>query len=43
MTTIQNRSNTALLVIDVQRCVVEAAHERDAVVSTIGGRRDCRS
>jgi len=36
MTTIENRPNTALLVIDVQNGVVEAAHERDAVIANIG-------
>jgi nicotinamidase-related amidase len=36
MTTLQNRPNTALLVIDVQNGVVEGAHERDAVVGNIG-------
>jgi nicotinamidase-related amidase len=36
MTTLRNRPNTALLVIDVQSGVVEAAHERDAVVANIG-------
>lgn len=36
MTTLANRPNTALLVIDVQNGVVEGAHERDAVVSNIG-------
>ena len=36
MTTLQNRPNTALLVIDVQNGVVEGAHERDAVVANIG-------
>jgi len=36
MTTLQNRPNTALLVIDVQQGVVEAAHERDAVVANVG-------
>jgi len=35
MTTLQNRSNTALLVIDVQNGVVEGAHERDAVVANV--------
>jgi nicotinamidase-related amidase len=35
MTTLENRPNTALLVIDVQNDVVEGAHERDAVVATI--------
>ena len=37
MTTLPNRPRTALLVVDVQNDVVNAAHERDAVVSTIGG------
>jgi nicotinamidase-related amidase len=37
MTTLANRPNTALLVIDVQSGVVEGAHERDAVVANIGG------
>jgi nicotinamidase-related amidase len=36
MTTLPNRTNTALLVIDVQNGVVDGAHERDAVVSRIG-------
>ena len=36
MTTLQNRPNTGLLVIDVQNCVVEAAHQREAVVANIG-------
>jgi len=36
MTTLKNRSNTALLVIDVQNGVVEGAHERDAVVANVG-------
>jgi nicotinamidase-related amidase len=36
MTTLQNRPNTALLVVDVQNGVVEGAHERDAVVANIG-------
>ena len=35
MTTLDKRPNTALLVIDVQNGVVEAAHERDAVVSNV--------
>jgi nicotinamidase-related amidase len=37
MTTLANRPNTALLVVDVQNSVVEAAHERDAVVGNIAG------
>jgi nicotinamidase-related amidase len=36
MTTLDNRPNTALLVIDVQSGVVEGNHERDAVVANIG-------
>ena len=36
MTTLENRPNTALLVIDVQNAAVERAHERDAVVATVG-------
>jgi nicotinamidase-related amidase len=36
MTTLANRPNTALLVIDVQNGVVSAAHERDAVVANVG-------
>ena len=35
MTTLENRPNTALLVIDVQNDVVVRAHERDRVVKTI--------
>jgi nicotinamidase-related amidase len=35
MTTLQNRPNTALLVIDVQIGVVGGAHERDAVVANV--------
>ncbi|SHM59752.1 cysteine hydrolase family protein [Actinacidiphila paucisporea] len=36
MTTLENRPNTALLVIDVQNGVVDQAHDRDAVVANIG-------
>jgi nicotinamidase-related amidase len=36
MTTLVNRPNTALLVIDVQNGVVGGAHERDAVVANVG-------
>jgi len=36
MTTLANRPNAALLVVDVQNGVVELAHERDAVVANIG-------
>jgi nicotinamidase-related amidase len=36
MTTLENRPNTALLVVDVQNGVVEGAHERDTVVANIG-------
>jgi nicotinamidase-related amidase len=35
MTTLQDRPNTALVVIDVQRDVVANAHDRDAVVANI--------
>ena len=35
MTTLENRPNTALLVVDVQQGVVEGATERDAVVANI--------
>jgi nicotinamidase-related amidase len=35
MTTLQDRPNTALLVIDVQNGVVGGAHERDAVVANV--------
>jgi nicotinamidase-related amidase len=35
MTTLANRPNTALVVIDVQNGVVAGAHERDAVVANI--------
>lgn len=36
MTTLKNRPNVALLVVDVQNGVVAGAHERDAVVANIG-------
>jgi nicotinamidase-related amidase len=36
MSTLENRPNTALLVIDVQKGVVEGAYERDAVVANVG-------
>lgn len=36
MTTLVNRPNTALLVVDVQNGVVEGAHARDAVVANVG-------
>ncbi len=36
MTTLENRPNTALLVVDVQNGVVAGAHERDAVVANMG-------
>ena len=35
MSTLKNRPNTVLLVVDVQNGVVEGAHERDAVVANI--------
>ena len=37
MTTLENRPNTALLVIDVQSGVVAGNYERDKVVANIGG------
>ncbi len=36
MTTLENRPNAALLVIDVQTGVVAGAHERDTVVANVG-------
>ena len=36
MTTLGNRPNTALLVVDVQNGVVEGAPERDTVVANVG-------
>ena len=36
MSTLKDRPNTALLVIDVQNGVVKGAHARDAVVANIG-------
>ena len=36
MSTLANRPNTALLVVDVQTDVVAGAHQRDAVVANIG-------
>lgn len=35
MTTLENRPNTAFLVVDVQNGVVEGAHERDVVVANV--------
>jgi nicotinamidase-related amidase len=35
VTTLENRKNTALLVVDVQNGVVEGNHDRDAVVANI--------
>jgi nicotinamidase-related amidase len=35
VTTLENRPNTALLVLDVQNGNVEGAHERDAVVANV--------
>ena len=37
MATLENRPNTALLVIDVQNGVVSGAHERDSVVANVAG------
>jgi nicotinamidase-related amidase len=36
MTTLENRPNTALLVVDVQTGVVAGNHERDTVVANVG-------
>jgi nicotinamidase-related amidase len=36
LSALENRPNTALLVVDVQNGAVEGAHERDAVVANIG-------
>ena len=36
MTTLSDRPNTALMVIDVQNGVVAGAHQRDAIVANIG-------
>ena len=36
MTTLENRPNTALLVVDVQNGVVAEAHDRDTVVANVG-------
>ena len=38
MTTLDNRPNTALIVIDVQNGVVVGNHERDAVVASLVGK-----
>src|SRR5580765_4690139 len=35
MSTLENRPNTALLVVDVQNGVVEGAHQRDTVVANV--------
>jgi nicotinamidase-related amidase len=37
MTTLDNRPNTALLVVDVQAGVVAGAHQRDEVVANVSG------
>ena len=36
MTTLENRPNTALLVVDMQNGAVAGAHQRDAVVANVG-------
>jgi nicotinamidase-related amidase len=36
MTTLRNRPNTALLVVDAQNGALDRAHERDAVVAAVG-------
>lgn len=35
MSTLENRSATALLVVDVQNVVVDGAHRRDEVIANI--------
>jgi nicotinamidase-related amidase len=35
MSTLENRPNTALLVVDMQNRVVAGAHERDAFVANV--------
>jgi nicotinamidase-related amidase len=35
MSTLENRPNTALLVVDVQNGVIDGTHERDAVVANV--------
>lgn len=37
MTILENRPNTALLVVDVQKGVVEGSHQRDVVVANVAG------
>lgn len=37
MTALEDRPNTALVVIDVRNGVVRSAYERDAVVANIAG------
>lgn len=37
MTTLSDRPNTALMVIDMQNGVVEGAHRRDSVIANIAG------
>ncbi|HEY5008155.1 MAG TPA: isochorismatase family protein [Caulobacteraceae bacterium] len=37
MTTLKNRPNTALVIVDVQNGVVTGAHQRDVVVANIAG------
>jgi nicotinamidase-related amidase len=37
MTTLKNRPNTALVIVDVQNGVVTGAHQRDLVVANIAG------
>ena len=36
MTTLENRPNTALLIVDAQNGALEGAHDRDAVVANVG-------
>jgi nicotinamidase-related amidase len=37
MTTLENRPNTALLIVDAQNGALERAYERDVVVANVGG------
>jgi nicotinamidase-related amidase len=37
MTTLENRPNTALLIVDAQNGALERAHQRDLVVANVGG------
>jgi len=39
VTTLSNRPNTALLVVDVQNGVLAGNHDRDGVVANVGDRK----